>query len=544
MFPRALLILVILLFTGSSFPLIDKRSSRENVAERQAQTAGMVRLYCKDSSRTVLDSPQIPFGKNSFNMELSLFEWIEGRVAAAWDGPRCDSVEKVMRAFALFCTALALVIVFEVIRETMSSLGFRNAGWAGFVGAVCLATDQLWLKFSTFTLVDSRMVACSMLAYLLIIKRRWFLALLFWILTIGQKPQAFAFIGPFYVCLDLVLHFLKNSVKKISYWNRDRVYFAAILFAAVCSCAVYMQYSVHINESHDLPWLAWMGPKLKRWMFGNWNERWELAFYKSQILEWFRKCGLFLLPLAVFLDRENRNRVLKTALLLSIPFFVGRFLHTFIFLNVFKAHDYYAIPQNGLGELSRGLVFGTLLTAFLELRGPDWKKYFATAAVAFTLFLSAWSPVREHIEFVQNIENPKWDHYLPHWHLNIFPDDDEMVVMANPGRGRDYLDLYLTRHPGHIWCNYNKEFAPRAYWKSEGVRYVAWAEGKDPATGDTHWVVRTMEEELARARANGWSSDINDAWAGKSMAQWAAMASSLDKDPCEGDPKNRDPRVW
>jgi hypothetical protein len=46
-------------------------------------------------------------------------------------------------------------------------------------------------------------------------------------------------------------------------------------------------------------------------------------------------------------------------------------------------------------------------------------------------------------------------------------------------------------------------FAPRAFWKNEGVKYVAWAGEQDPKTRLFNWDVRTIEEELSFAKKMG-----------------------------------------
>ncbi|MBI3554630.1 MAG: hypothetical protein HY074_00020 [Deltaproteobacteria bacterium] len=57
------------------------------------------------------------------------------------------------------------------------------------------------------------------------------------------------------------------------------------------------------------------------------------------------------------------------------------------------------------------------------------------------------------------------------------------------------------------------------------------------------WNIRSIDEEMAYARAHSWSSDVNDVWGGKSMAEWAALASRTGRDPCLN-AKDYDPRKW
>lgn len=58
-------------FVTLVYPLIQDRTSKENVAERQAQNAGMIRMYCRYDGFNPIMSPNIPFGKHPFNVEFS-----------------------------------------------------------------------------------------------------------------------------------------------------------------------------------------------------------------------------------------------------------------------------------------------------------------------------------------------------------------------------------------------------------------------------------------------------------------------------------------
>jgi hypothetical protein len=71
---------------------------------------------------------------------------------------------------------------------------------------------------------------------------------------------------------------------------------------------------------------------------------------------------------------------------------------------------------------------------------------------------------------------------------------------------------------------------------------VAWQESFEEGGRPPRFVVRTLDEELSLARANGWSSDIKDVWTGRRMEEWAAMASAKFLDPCIRG--QEDPRTW
>ena len=54
--------------------------------------------------------------------------------------------------------------------------------------------------------------------------------------------------------------------------------------------------------------------------------------------------------------------------------------------------------------------------------------------------------------------------------------------------------------------------------------------------------MRPISVELAYAKRRGYSSDIDDHWAGQSIFEWAHMASRLGYSVCDG--VHDDPRRW
>lgn len=548
-----LLSLLVLLFCLFQAPLIFERPSQENVTERQAQTAGMARIYCRYPERHPIQSPQLPFGLRPFNLEFSVFEWAIGN-GARLINKDCRSVEPIFRVVSVIFSALAVVLIYLLVLSSRFAGAGRHI--AALLAATALAFDWLWIKFGSFTIVDSRVVCFGLLGMYFLRKRSYLWGAFFWALTITVKPQVFGALAPFYVTWELIESGWRRQ------WGR-----IASLGSATAIGILYYKYSVSLNAGSDLPWLTWTGPRSQKWFLGEWHERFQFSFYKATILDTLKRNLLFTslcaLVVAIFSlkPQGQRSRLILPPLLAAAPYLVGRFCYTFVFLNVFKVHDYYALPLNGMGALSRGLVVAAVMNSLVVmlshqneeqqstarlLRSFTQKTYMVSALLVFALAPLLWGITNGAIKqwrFVLDVKNPKSPLYLHDWDIQLFPKDYGFVVVANASRGRDYLMLYLTRQFGYGWCATNPEHAPRAFWKSEGVTHVAWPNQVDPTTGKVTWMVHTINQELEIARKNGWSSDTNDHWAGKTMAEWAAISSTMGKDPCDP-PAYPDPRLW
>jgi hypothetical protein len=297
----------------------------------------------------------------------------------------------------------------------------------------------------------------------------------------------------------------------------------------------------------DVPWLFDTGPRAARWYFGDWSERLSRAYWLHLVLDWLRDSRLMVVvpALAVLaalqprLNREEQRPSLRPDLTEAIrratPFLAALFVYTFLWYSVFKAHEYYVLPVNVLRALTAGALL-SLLCGSARPRAVAW--LIATVVVGHAAYVGG----RDYLSFARAVNDPATSFYYQEWGVQVFPRKNSFVVMAVPGTGRDLLHLYLAKSRGLLWCAHNPVYAPRAFWKEQGVEYVAWAVKYDPKTQKHTWVVRTLDEELKVARKNGWSSDVKDVWAGKSMAEWAALASRTGSDPCFA--ATYDPRKW
>jgi hypothetical protein len=360
------------------WPLIQGRTSKENAAERQAQNAGMIRMFCRYDGYSPALSPNLPFGKRPFNVEFAFFEYLQGRVSRWIDGPECDSVEVVGRTFGVLSSIASIIAVFLLASVIAGPL-------AGALSALGLSSNFLWLKFSSFIMVENRMLLCALLAMLCMLRTRrpwarFMVGTTLWFLTITQKPQAFAFIGPFYLALECVLYRTGFSGER-QFWTKRRVQAALSVALALLLAALSFSWSARVNARGDLPWLVWTGPTVMRWFFGGLEERFQWAFYKSLIFDTFKKTGLFyaLISLGLFwlFSATARMKVRLGKVLLHICFFaatfaLGRFMQTLVFLNVYKVHDYYALPGNLLGALIQGILMATVV-AYIYGQPPGAK---------------------------------------------------------------------------------------------------------------------------------------------------------------------------
>lgn len=548
---------IVIFFLASTLPVAFERPTGGRSGERQGQTAGMIRIFCEnpknqDPRWSPVAGPQVHYGHQVFNLELPIFEWLQGRAARALSGPECDSVEAVAKTFNVIASALAIAGV--------ALLGtFLWGSAAGVIGALLLATNGLWMRYATYSMLDNRMLACAVFAIYFSVRRRALAAFALWALTITQKPQAFAFLSVFWAALELVT--LAREKKSWSTFLVERARRRTLIafLAAVAAGYAYYRWSCIVNAESDLPWVLWMGPRSRGWFFGDWADRLRFAFYKGLTLDWLKKSQLNVaVPIALGLAAASpmfraalrAHRTLQTMFLVSLPLLVGRFFYTFVFYNVFVVHEYYSLPLNVGAAIIGGAVLGALWDLIPRLTRKETgaitaskTRHALTFALACVLGYGAFSGAREYFTFTREIGNPSDWRYLTEWNHRIFPEERSFVVMAGPVSGRDILFLYLTKQRGFAWCYQNEEFAPRAFWKNQGVRYVAWWKRYDPATKRNRWTVRSIDEELAHARARGWSSDISDAWAGRSMHEWSDLAGRAGHDPC-GSAGDFDPRTW
>lgn len=539
----ALMLLLFLLFT---LPLAFERVAGGRSAERQGYTAGIIRIYCQEPGHSVLAGPQIHFGKNPFNLELTAFEWAQGVTARVVGGAECDTiVEVVGKIFSIICSALGILGLALLASHLWGPL-------AAAFAAVLLATDELWLRYATYTMIENRVLACGVFAILFSLRRRAALAAVLWALTFMQKPQIFVFCCALWGVIELVT--MPSLAQLLKAKNFRRV----LLGWCVASVAgvAWFAWSNHLGKQSDLPWIIHTGPRIHNWYFGSWGERVSFGYFRNLLLSWIRESGLnaalpALLVLALFGGLAMTvKESLKALLVRTLPLLAALFFYTFTFYPVFIVHEYYALPLN----IGRSLVTAGALALVIEasrrgvgkkslLRAARSATIAAALVVAVVLGRYALIGLQAYGHFALNINNPAMSFYHPDWNHQVFPKKHGFSVVAAPGTGRDLLFLYLTGQRGFVWCSQNFENAPRAYWKAQGVEYVGWWQGIDEATRLPIWKIRSIDEELALARKMGWSSDTHDVWAGKSMAEWAALASRTGRDPCL-DAKDYDPRKW
>lgn len=547
--------LLIGIFLALTVPMALERPSGGRSAERQGQTAGVVRIYCQDPSWTPLRAPQVHYGNNPFNLEFTLFEWLEGMLANAIDGPTCDSVEPVSKVINVLVSALGLLVVYWLGATLWSPL-------SGFIAALLLASDELWMRYASYSMIENRVLVCAGLAIFFSLRRWAIPAFLFWALTLTQKPQIFAFVGPFWVVLELVRAGSLPSVFGMtksqilsngpSFKTKLRSLTTIAAFGAALGVGMaYYFWSCRVNEQSDLPWITWMGPRVRRWFMGDWADRFSTTYAKHLALDWVRRSGLIVAVPAVLVlgAAHSRLNALKQLVGRSLPLLAGMLGLTFVFYPVFKVHEYYVLPLN----FGFALTCAGVLAFLLEQRiffdsgkaRPRYSFLIHLALICALVGLPAVKGLARYADFVLESRNVDSPIYHRAWNVRVFPPGRGLVVMAIPHSPRDLMHLYLTKRHGFQWCAENKAFAPRAFWKSQGVTHVAWAEGDpDPKSGLFHWTVRTIDEEIAFARKNHWSADGQyDVWAAHSMAEWAAFASGEGLDPCIGS-ENFDPRRW
>ncbi len=527
---------LMLFFICITLPAALKRPTGGRSGERQGQTAGMIRSYCVDFSNhthkwSLLKGPQVHYGNQPFNLEFPLFELAQGKLASLVDGPNCDSVEPIAKTVNIFISALAILAIYLLGIQLSGSI-------AGLISATLICGNELWIRYATYSMVDNRVIVCALFAILVTVQRRWFLTFILWSLVLIQKPQAFSFLAPFWLILELT----RDSK---FYKKRINVPTLISFFLAFCVGAFYYKWSVKVNIESDLPWVTWMGPRSQQWFFGDWTDRWTAAFYKGVFFDWFRKTGInIVLPLLFLLwifptRRFNFFKNLKTILIYTLPFLIARFLAYFVFYNVYVVHEYYSLIINTFSILTCGLVWGVLYTLKCT-RYPILIRMIGTYLFILILLIPQLS---EYFIFLKNINNQSDWRYQPEWNVQLFPKKNVLVAMAGSNSGRDILPLYFSKQQGYAWCSKNKEFAPRAFWKSQGVEYVAWWIENDPVSKMPKWEVLSIEDELKKARENNWSSDTNDYWSAHSMSDWAKLASAKGYDPC-GNIEHFDPRKW
>lgn len=519
---RVAVALIVTAFLAATLPLSMRRPVGGRNAERQGYTAGIIRIYCQEPGQFFLKGPQIHFGRNPFNLELTFFEWVQGAVARAIDGPECDSVEPVAKVFSILTAAVG-VLALALLGAQLRSFA------AGLIAALLLAGDELWLRYSTYTMIENRVLAIALLAVLLSFRRRAGWAALFWALTFVQKPQIFLFMSALWLGLEVVRQ------RKLP----ERRVLLGYGAAAVIGFGWYA-WCDHLDRRSDLPWIIHTGKWARNWYVGDLAERLRWVYWKSLGLDWLRRSGLvFAVPLLLALRAARTRRTeIRDVVLSAVPLLGATLVYTSVFYAVFVTHEYYAIPLNVGLSLTLALTLDFLISRRYSRR---WARRLAYAAAVAVVAWHVAVGGRQYIEYAVDSPHPDSLYYHAEWGVEIFPKKRSFVAMAIDGSGRDLLSMYLAKQRGLLWCASNPRFAPRAFWKAQGVEYVAWFDGYDSGTGRRKWVVRTLDEELARARAKGWSSDTNDAWAAHGMAEWAAIASRKELNPCGNAP---DPRGW
>ena len=528
--------LVLFCFLLVTLPLAFERVAGGRSAERQGYTAGIIRIYCQEPAHSVLKGPQIHFGRNPFNLEFTAFEWVQGVAARVISGDECDTtVEMLGKIFSIICSAIGILAVALLATQLWGPV-------AGAIAAILLGSDELWLRYATYTMIENRVLTFGVFAILFSLRRRPVAAGLAWALTFMQKPQIFVFCTAFWLATEFSL---ARSLKQLLAVKRFRKVCVAFAGASLVGF-VWFGWSAHVGAESDLPWIIHTGPRIKNWYFGNWQERVSFSYLKNLLLAWFKEsgvnAGLPLIAALWFTGSEAAD--LKLLLKRSLPLLAALFVYTFTFYPVFIVHEYYALPLN----VGRALTTAGVLALAIEALPALNRKLSRLTIAALLLIVAvvgryAVIGIHDYTKFALNINNPDVFFYHPEWGHQSFPKKHGFSVVVVPGSGRDLLYLYLTGQRGFIWCLDNPEFAPRAFWKAQGVENVGWWDGIDLKTRRPIWNIRTIDEELAYARARHWSSDVNDVWATKSMADWAALASRTGRDPCLS-PKDYDPRKW
>lgn len=532
---------VVFCFLAVTLPLAFERVAGGRSAERQGYTAGIIRIYCQEPTHSVFKGPQIHFGRNPFNLEFTGFEWAQGVLARAFGGPQCDSnVEEVGKLFSIICSALAILGVALLGTQCWGAL-------AGFFSAILLATDELWLRYATYTMIENRVLACGVWAIYFSLRRRKGLATIFWALTFLQKPQIFVLCSVFWLVRELTQF---GNLKDLFKQRKFREVCLGYWCAAFVGLAWYF-WSSKLNQNSDLPWIIHTGPRAQKWYFGTWDERLSWNYFKGFLLTAVRDSGLNVaLPVAAGVGLFTRKAPnFRVPFFRALPFAAALFAYTFIFYHVFVVHEYYALPLDVMRALTTAGLMAYLIDLIKNGDSQEIPKkilqYAVFLSVAIVVGRAAIVGLKEYSKFALNINNPDTSFYHTEWNRQIFPDSSGLVVIAPPppATGRDLLFLYLSKQRGFVWCSVNEKFAPRAYWKEQGVKYIAWGRGINPQTHHYDWEVRTLEEELNLSRKNGWSSDLSDVWAGRSMPEWANLASRSGHDPCISD-DDFDPRTW
>ncbi len=504
--------------------------------ERNGYTSGMIRIFCQEPGRFFLKGPQVMLGARPFNYELPLFEWMQGHVARALSGgdKECPAVEPVAKIFSIFWAVIAILAVAWV-----AQLMFQSH-LASLIAAGLLTVDHMWLEYSTYTMIETRTIALLLLAMGVSLSRdKWrrvprgvapAVAATLWGLAFMQKPQFWLFFVALWLAFE-ALHYKKK--------RSDAILAIGIILSTSVGLAYYY-FVGQMNTASDLPWVQWMGPRTHGWYFGHWEDRFTFSFWKSLTQNWFKRSGLyFALVVALLLlmaqGKDRFKQLAKATVQGSLPLLAATFIYPFVFYHVIVVHEYYAHPYNVGSALITGGVLALILNA---VRGSVPLLIVAGLLVFGRIGDQAHRGLTRMSSLVDKVKSAEGL-----WNAQVFPEKNSFVVMACPGNGRDFMHLYMTKQRGFMWCAANEEFAPRKFWKESGVQYVAWARHVETATGRITWEVVPIEKELERARAKGWSSDVKDVWAGRSMTEWAALGSRTGHETC-ADPKDFDPRNW
>jgi hypothetical protein len=589
------LVAILIGFVGLQWSRTNWPLAHENVFERQAQTGGMIFLFCKLPDRTPLNTPQQHFGTNPFQMEFSLIEWLQAKVVRVATNGQCELYEPIVQKISLGFSVLAIVLIFFIG-------GHLGGPPLAVLIAAFFAYEKDWLKYSTYILTDPRTVFMVFAGVFMLLKGRdagqslnkflyILLSVVAFFLAGGARPQAyllwFGFFGALIVFYDCGLmpqwkgYQRQRSVPEsiLSLWP--------FLFGGVCALGYHMYASIY-NAHRDLPWLIWAGPSIRKLYVSDFHERFEWVFYKSILLNWLHRTWLLIgliavsIPWIAYKNSTHLRIYVKKCILATLPFFIGQFLYQFTFLKVIKMHDYYAIPIGVISGLSKGVLIASvaqLATLVKEQRGDKIIGYLQWLGVASIVVFLISTGLRDYQTARQRIE-PGTERF--HNDLNprqsIFPKEAEMVVIAH-GAAWGSSPLSINQKAGFVWCAKNQAHAPREFWRQQRVQYVAWWLGdssqetyysdvalprilqqniKEIATDSViykngyvvngankqavTWLVRPIDAELAYARRRQFSSDIDDHWNAQSIFEWAYWASKLGYNVCDG--IHGDPRRW
>ena len=530
-------ILAVLVFLSASLPYKHLNTVVGRTSDRQAQSLGVFRYYCENSEKSFFPSVQLHYGNRPFTLEMTFMEWGTAKIARLFDVPCSEMTEFARAANALVFAAILLVIFLIANRllKISQSLELSKSEFPTLFISGCLlflSSDWFFLKNSLYPLPEGRAILVGLLAFFFSLKGRNLIAIFFWVLAFAFKPQIFLF-G--FIFSELMIFIKIYRLRLESYLKKQFIYVVVTALLIV----TYFSWVSHINAESDLPWVTWMGSWHKDWFFGDIKDRVSLDFWKGAFLNAFRTTHMatifaFFLLAKIF-GKKPAGKNIHFALLL-LPQVAAILVLQGFFYNAYKENEYYALPLHVYGALTLFTVLSQMLQTYFSKKNSkqDW--------VLVMLFVGCLSveglySIKKYFLFIDDLK--KQQAGLNIKYTSPFPAGKDLVVVALHGNQREVLHLYNFGRRGFMWCAQNEKFAPRKFWLEQGVKYIAW-QRKD---NEDQWTVRTIEEELAFAKQQGWSSDSYDPWSLKPMHEWANFASSHKIDPCMN-PGYFDPRTW